>query len=181
MIKRLNIGGEDHKDGWENMNIQPGPYVDYLGDAANLLIPNETYDEVYASHVLEHIKEEPHKILSEWYRVLKEGGTLYVSVPDMNYLCTLYLSAKELRDRIKIMQVIFGGHVDAYDYHVVGYDEDTLRNVLGTAGFKHIQRVEGFELFKDCSEIKVNNKSISVNLTAKKGTIDRVVSLETTL
>jgi len=181
MTRRLHIGGEEHKDGWELLSVQPGPYVDYLGDASQLLFQNNTFDVIYASHILEHVKAEPVAVLKEWARVLKPSGELQVSVPDMNYLCQLFLTTTNLQDRIKVMQIIYGGQVDEFDYHVIGYDEDMIRNVLVSAGFKHIHRTISFGLFDDCSDLKINGKPVSINLTAQKELKDRVIPLETAL
>lgn len=32
MPRRLHIGGETPRDGWEIVNVQPGPHADHLGD-----------------------------------------------------------------------------------------------------------------------------------------------------
>lgn len=56
------------------------------GDAAALRgIDAESYDTVYASHVLEHMVD-PVAALAEWWRVVKPGGHLIVAVPH----CGLY-------------------------------------------------------------------------------------------
>ncbi len=44
-------------------------------------VDDETYDFVYASHVLEHIAE-PHFALQNWWRILKPGGHMVIAVPD---------------------------------------------------------------------------------------------------
>ena len=54
----------------------------YVTDACDLsVIPNETYDFVLASHVLEHIAN-PLRALQEFKRVLKPGGVVLILVPD---------------------------------------------------------------------------------------------------
>jgi SAM-dependent methyltransferase len=69
------------KDGspfiWKN---QPKG-IQYIRDAVDLHgIPNELYDFVAASHVLEHIAN-PFKALLEWLRILRSGGVLIVITP----------------------------------------------------------------------------------------------------
>lgn len=49
-------------------------------DATNLSFDDATFDRVIATHVLEHLPE-PHKVLREWSRVLKPGGTLSIVLP----------------------------------------------------------------------------------------------------
>lgn len=52
------------------------------GDAQYLPgIPDGGFDFVHASHCLEHM-EDPREALRHWFRVLKPGGHLVVTVPD---------------------------------------------------------------------------------------------------
>ena len=46
-------------------------------------IKDETYDFVYAAHVLEH-SLNPLRSLQEWSRLTREGGTIYISIPNKN-------------------------------------------------------------------------------------------------
>jgi SAM-dependent methyltransferase len=50
-------------------------------DAAELIgVPPESFWTVYASHILEHIKN-PQRAIARWYEVLKPGGHLIIVVP----------------------------------------------------------------------------------------------------
>ena len=84
--QRLHNGGKQVKEGWKILNIQPGEGVDFVGDAADLSQFNgETFDEVYASHVIEHLgyqKELP-AALRGIHRIIKPGGVFRMSVPDL--------------------------------------------------------------------------------------------------
>jgi SAM-dependent methyltransferase len=54
----------------------------FMAEASDLTqIPDETYDFVLASHVLEHVAN-PLRALEEWRRVLVPGGAMLVIVPD---------------------------------------------------------------------------------------------------
>ena len=53
------------------------------GDAALMEgVPDNSFDSVYCSHVLEHIAE-PETALKNWLRILNPGGYLIVTVPSM--------------------------------------------------------------------------------------------------
>ena len=70
MSRKLHIGGTVKKKGWEILNAVPGDHVDHLGNAKDLSrFTENTFGEVYASHVLEHFdyKEELSKSLTEKY------------------------------------------------------------------------------------------------------------------
>jgi SAM-dependent methyltransferase len=44
-------------------------------------IISEVFDFVYSSHCLEHMRD-PQKALQEWWKLVKPGGYLFVTVPD---------------------------------------------------------------------------------------------------
>jgi predicted SAM-dependent methyltransferase len=170
--RRLHIGGHERRAGWEILDAVPRDGVNHLGDAADLSrFPDGTFLELYASHVLEHFDftEDVALVLKEWHRVLQPGGTLHVSVPDLERLCHLYLTpGLNAEGRAKIMWMIFGAHSDSYDYHLVGFDEHYLGAVLREAGFTGIQRVAGFNLFEDTSAMQVLGVPISLNMLATR-------------
>jgi hypothetical protein len=56
------------------------PGVDHKVNLVKLPFPDATYDFVFASHVLEHIREDE-KAISELRRVLKPGGIAVLPVP----------------------------------------------------------------------------------------------------
>lgn len=57
----------------------------FLMDGARPDFPNEYFDIIIASDVLEHIREDGRALL-EWVRILKKGGTLVIFVPAFTYL-----------------------------------------------------------------------------------------------
>lgn len=172
-MRKLHIGGQVHSDGWEVMDANPGPAVDHLGDAADLSRFGEgTFESVYASHVLEHFdyKDALPATLREWHRVLAPGGTLFVSVPDLGVLASLVVLRNQftIQERFHIMRMIFGGHVDKYDYHLVGLDLDFLVTFLTETGFVNLRRVTNFGLFNDTSAMLFKGIPISLNVMAQK-------------
>jgi SAM-dependent methyltransferase len=54
--------------------------VDVKADITNLPMPDESYDVVYASHVLEHVPDD-RKAVTEIYRILNPGGIAILPVP----------------------------------------------------------------------------------------------------
>ena len=173
MSRKLHIGGRVRVEGWEILDINPGPTVDHVSDAGDLAIfPDGTFTHVYASHVLEHFDYTGALMaaLKEWRRVMVLGGTLYVSVPDLDVLARLFLDRQLLtyQDRFMAMRMIFGGHVDKNDYHLVGLNEEFLTDVLRIAGFTGMRRVEDFGLFEDTSITMLKGVPISVNMLCEK-------------
>ena len=80
---KLNLGcGTDIKEGYVNLDIIKRKGVDVVHDLDKLPYPfkESTFDEVYASHVLEHV-DDLMKTMEEIYRILKPGGALVAKVP----------------------------------------------------------------------------------------------------
>jgi predicted SAM-dependent methyltransferase len=173
MARNLHIGGTTRSDGWEVLNANQAPYVDHVCNANDLSrFADNTYDKIYASHVVEHLDYvgELQNTLKEWNRVLVPGGEVLISVPNLDVLAGLILEKNKLsvNDRFFVMRMIFGGHVDKYDYHVVGLNEDFLTNFLAASGYVNIRTVKEFGLFKDTSSMLFNGVAISLNMIAEK-------------
>lgn len=170
--RRLHVGGWERREGWEILDAVPRDGVNHIGDAADLSrFADGTFVELYASHVLEHFDftEDVALVLKEWHRVLQPGGSLYVSVPDLERLCHLYLTPGLAPEaRLKIMWMMFGAHSDSYDYHLVGFNADYLGSALHQAGFTDVRRVQGFDLFKDTSNMQFLGVPISLNVLATR-------------
>ena len=97
--RKLHIGGKQKREGWEILDVNPGPLVDHQGNAIDLSqFADGTFAEVYASHVLEHFdyKDALVAALREWHRVLAPGGVLRLSVPDIDVLAHLLLQRHKL-------------------------------------------------------------------------------------
>lgn len=173
MPRKLHIGGKIRVSGWEVFNAVPGPHVDHVGNAADLArFEDNIFQELYASHVLEHFDYtgEVQSTLAEWNRVLIPSGTIYISVPDLDTLCRLFLEKDKLKtdDRFFVMKMIFGGHLDQYDYHVVGLNQEFLTIFLLQAKFESIRRVDSFGFFDDTSTMTFAGVPISLNIVAQK-------------
>ncbi len=169
---RLHIGGRERRDGWTILNIEPGPHVDHVGDCRDLSpFADGLVEEIYASHVFEHLGyfDELPQALAECRRVLKDGGRLQISVPDLEILCRLFLHPElKAEQRFHIMRIMFGGQMDPNDFHKVGLTFEFLNDFLTRIGFNDIQRIDEFRLFDDTSSLRIGGVLISLNITALK-------------
>jgi predicted SAM-dependent methyltransferase len=173
MPRKLHIGGKVASAGWEVLDANPAPYVDHVCNAADLsAFAAGSFEQIYASHVVEHFDYRDQLVLAlqEWLRVLIPGGALCVSVPDVDILARLLVDRERLSmtDRFTVMRMIFGGHTDRYDYHLVGLNEEFLTGFLNAAGFTGMRRVAGFGLFRDGSCLALHDIPISLNMIAYK-------------
>ncbi len=172
-LLRLNIGGTTPLEGWKILNIQTGPDVDFIGDCKNLeQFPDNSCQEIYASHILEHLSYVGELVhtLKELYRILTPGGRCRISVPDFELLCKMFVHPSlNGEQRFFIMNMIFGGQQDPWDFHKAGLSWEFLSSYLTQAGFSNYKRVRKFDLLKnDCSNIKYGGQLISLNVEATK-------------
>ena len=152
---KLYVGGTSAVEGWHLLSPKVKLGVDYVGDCKDLSkFPDACCDQVYAHHIIEHspYKKELPAALAEIHRILKPGATLQVSVPDLDVLCQLFLDRRmSFKERFHIMRIMFGGQVDPNDFHFIGLNFEFLADYLTKAGFRNVQRVEGFSNFSDTS------------------------------
>jgi len=82
--KGIDIGcGEDilNRDGCFPAVVSCEPYDREQGDAEQVARPRESYDFVYSSNCLEHLRD-PQEALINWFDLVKRGGHLVITVPD---------------------------------------------------------------------------------------------------
>jgi ubiquinone/menaquinone biosynthesis C-methylase UbiE len=82
-MRKLNFAsGADHKKGYINMDIARIPGVDVVHDFNKFPYPfkSNSFDEIYASHALEHV-DDLSKVMEEFQRILRPGGVVKVLVP----------------------------------------------------------------------------------------------------
>ena len=168
---KLHIGGKQIKDGWKILNIQKLDGVDFVGSISDLSqFDNDSIEEIYASHVVEHVDQKNiKKTLNGIYRILKEGGKFYISVPDLDVLCKIFINDKAPpKVKFHVMRMMFGGQIDEFDYHYFGWNYEFLNSYLNEAGFTKNERVKTFNIFNDTSSFAPYGPLISLNVIAYK-------------
>jgi SAM-dependent methyltransferase len=94
----LNLGCGTRLDaGWTNVDfVACAPGVAAHDLRRGVPFPDETFEVVYHSHVLEHFpRTAARAFLRECRRVLKTGGVLRIVVPDLEEIARTYLDALE--------------------------------------------------------------------------------------
>jgi SAM-dependent methyltransferase len=95
-------------------------------------------DAIYSSHFLEHLKKEDGvRLLREIYRVLKRGGVLRISVPDLAFAISLHKV-----DSVRMLEdYFFVEHRGSYfARHKYMYDYDLMKTQLDQIGFGDVCR-----------------------------------------
>lgn len=127
---------------WINIDLNPAYNPDVIADACRLPYEDNSVDEIYAGHILEHIP--PYRdALKEWYRVLKPNSKIGVTVPDIERAIGCYRRRDPTVPRDFLNQVAIGGADDGclLQMHQRVYTEDILVEEMRMAGFVKLKLV----------------------------------------
>ncbi len=69
-----------HTTKYTTFDMVPGPSIDVVGDACNPPFPDNTFDTVISTQMLEHV-ERPWVVVHEIQRILKPGGICIITAP----------------------------------------------------------------------------------------------------
>ena len=136
---KLHLGcGYKILDGYINVDVRTETNCDVIDDVSKLHnFKNNTVYEIYACHVLEHFNRfEYQDVLKKWFDVLKPGGVLKISVPDLNKVIHQYNKGMDLE---KLLGFIYGGQNYEQNYHYIGFDFNMLKKSLECVGFSEIK------------------------------------------
>lgn len=139
---KLDLGsGHIRKRGYIRVDSDLHCDPDIYADIKDLKRFNEnTIEEISTSHTLEHItKDELFKAMRGFYRILKPGCKLKITVPDSGTACHQWISGK-LSGRF-FERVIFGENTKSTPlmaHHQIFWD-DKLHRFYTIAGFVNIK------------------------------------------
>jgi hypothetical protein len=146
---KFNMGcGRDRLPGYLGVDMHSDT-ADIKQDIMKLDLPEQCADEIFASHVIEHIPQHrAPKVLEKWLATLKDGGMLVMETPDLAGLCKDYLE-QDGADQHMTAMCIYGAHVDritpetqekgALSPHLWGYTPKSLADLCTSVGFKDIK------------------------------------------
>ncbi len=177
MKKLLHIGpGSNYLPGWKNVDVFSSVQADVHSSALAMPFERESFDLIYASHVLEHFTRFfVLAALTHWRDLLKPGGVLRLAVPDFEAICKHYTKYLDLQ---QLAGLLYGGQDNMVNAHQVAFDEFTLTEALKKVGFVEVREWDWRQTshvdFDDFSQAhlphmdKVKGKLMSLNLEAVK-------------
>ncbi len=124
----LGSGQRPFKSPWINVDCQPKWCPDVIADGANLKdhFADDSAEVIVLHHVYEHAGlGECGAMLAECYRILRPGGSLIVTTPDLRALTEAWL-AQKINDYIFCVN-LYGAYLgDEADRHKWLYTFETL-------------------------------------------------------
>lgn len=156
--RRLNVGcGEWPLRYWTNLDADPAMPADVHQQVPPLPYDDESLDEIYAGHVLEHMERDTaREFLAECYRCLVSGGKLGIVVPDTFEIMKRYVEGAP--DKVEYPRSTWRAIADLDSVcelflystaqesrHRWSYDEDTLARVIREAGFVNLEPIDRYD------------------------------------
>lgn len=123
--------------------------VEYGDVARGLAYPDASCDAIYSSHMLEHLdRNVAGSFLSEAFRLLRPGGVIRISVPDLKKLVRAYESTDDADAFMKKMYVCIESPrslleraklaIIGFRHHQWMYDGASLSRMLESQGFEDV-------------------------------------------
>ena len=143
-MTKLNLGGgKSTRPGYTTLDIYPHPTVDIVCDLREgIPFPDESVDEVFSHHFIDYLDfTEVHVLMVECHRVLKKGGRVSHTIPDLQSASEVI--AEHGVDGNIWMRLIFWGAMEGPNntsiYKKSGFDHKLLTKSFEDAGFKDVR------------------------------------------
>lgn len=158
---RLHLGcGHNFLSGWLNSDLCDGGDIRFLNAGKPYPFMDETFEYIFSEHLFEHLSmEEGLTMLQECFRVLKPGGHLRLTTPDLDFLIRLYERPDEechkeyIRWSISTFDetvarfygkedvpamFVLNNFIRSWGHRMV-YSQSVLKSILEKVGFKNVQ------------------------------------------
>lgn len=146
-VRRLHWGcGDITPEGWINSDIREGPGIDISCSIFDgLPLEDGSIDYITGQHVLPEIKiYDQVTALSELRRVLKPGGVLRLSLPDLDLAIAAYQSGRREHFDIWDWDTVSGEFITYilwYNHIQTPFTYEFAEELLRKAGFGEVRRV----------------------------------------
>lgn len=147
-------------DYWENSDLFAGDPAVHHYSAHDIPHEDGYADILMCNHVLEHLPYRfARQAILEWGRVLKSGGFLFLTIPDLDACCQKIREVTDLHALEWAVHVLYGWQRDQNDqtdrldsplnegeFHRCGFTEQSIYAYLTNAKFNvhEIMKYDGF-------------------------------------
>jgi predicted SAM-dependent methyltransferase len=177
-MRKLEIGGgRNAVEGYEILDCKPGVQHIAKWGYERLPFADETFDEVYSSHTIEHIPwYNVESALKEVYRILKPGGVVEIHTLNFRYMVDHYLAKKvgdgwngrgrnkEMHPFVWVSSRLFNlgdtSNPGDPNWHKSLFDWDYLVYLFKKTGFKNFERLKKQKGNKTRSPVNIGIRGI---------------------
>jgi len=155
--RRLYVGAPLRCAGWEVYNDAAHEDVDHVGSLTRMsAIQTGSVSILYVNCIGRLPPEQSFWAMREWKRIVKPTGVLMLTGIDAQAVANAMLGPYEDQVQLTLLQARQSSHWTA----------ELLSGALQLAGFSNVRRVESFNLFLDVSGLKLNDRSLALNVIA---------------
>jgi len=132
---KMNLGaGDVPLPGYEPVDARAGK------PAYPLACPDNSAEEIYASHLLEHFGwRETLAVLKDWVRALAPGGRLRIAVPDLDWVLDRLAAVRAGKEPdCPVESWLFGSQDYPENFHKACFTRAKLNNFMVAAGLENI-------------------------------------------
>jgi len=136
--------GEDYRPGYLNMDAFPYKGVDLVADFMTHNFPENTFDEILAKDILEHVYyADAKRMIRRCLRWLKPGGVLVIHTTNTPYIAGQLASGGDYTDdfHLELLKWMYGTtpageDTSPYRCHYWGYSRESLSKIMEQIGYR---------------------------------------------
>jgi SAM-dependent methyltransferase len=146
--------------------ITETPVIDYVSPTGDMAVINDQFDQVFSSHCVEH-QPDLVRHFSEVSRILRDGGSYFLIVPDKRFCFDHYLSESTIAD-------VLGAHIEqrrlhyaksVLEHRVLTTHNDPARHWQGDHGLP-VSQQQGLDCVKGAIDHIVKNADVYLDTHA---------------
>lgn len=134
---KLELGaGGSPTEGFEHADVRKLPHIEHVFDMLKPFpFPDNHVEHLLMHQTLEHFShyKETDYILKECFRIIKPGGILQLSVPNLEGWMEEWAKGKVSWP--DLVQRIYGGQDYEFNFHKAGFSDVSLLHQLNSIGF----------------------------------------------
>jgi SAM-dependent methyltransferase len=146
--------------------ITEAPVIDYVSPTGDMGVINDQFDQVFSSHCVEH-QSDLVRHFSEVSRILPEGGSYFLIVPDKRFCFDHFLSESTIAD-------VLGAHIEqrrlhyaksVLEHRVLTTHNDPIRHWKGDHGLP-VSQQQGLDCVRGAIDHIVKNANVYLDTHA---------------
>lgn len=158
-VIRVNLGaGHLPIDGYVNVDMREIPGIDVIAAVDDLPFEPGSLAEITSAHTLEHfpLEELRRRLLPYWIGLLRPGGTMRATVPDMEAMARGFADGSIGYEAFR--STTYGGQEYEGDFHFNGFTPTSLAALFEEVGLTDCAVVERGRPNGDCLECEVTGQ-----------------------